>query len=311
MTKLIQRTLLAVALCFLFACESYRTPDGDLEAGGDWTSSGGDSWTPDGDNGDAQDDDDTSGDDDDTSGDDDTSSDDDDVDLLQEAKESLVGFYAMRARVARIQELPVFGETPAVTVSLGISEIYWQGGDLMLSEIGCHVEVDSDSVETIIPDAIPQSTPARVARINVFENDNGSFSWTRDRMSMAVGVTLEDANSEALPTSSDDERVFDQDNDGQPGITIFVNAMFSGEVYAVQRQRDEYVEGVVEEGELSALITDTSEQSVIGASIFALDTNLVQSNDPDESKSFIVMKHLDSVLTCDELFPLLDTIFIE
>ena len=181
----------------------------------------------------------------------------------------------------------------------------------MLSETGCHVEVDSDSVETIIPDAIPQSTPVRTGRLDVFENDNGSFGWSRERMSLAVGVTLEDADSEALPTTSDDARVFDLDGDGQPGITIFVNAIISGEIYAVQRQRDEYLEGLVEEGDLSALVHDTSEQSVIGASTFALNTNIIQSNDPDESKSFIVMKRLDNEISCEELFPMLDTIFSE
>lgn len=326
MQKLIQRVFLAAALSALFACGEHTVPEGDLETGGDWTNSGGDTWAPQdeqddtaGDE-DASEDDDTAG-DEDTADDEDTTGEDDGVDHgddeteeepvdpLEQAREDLVGFYAMRARVARIQELPIFGDTPAVTVSLGVSEIHWDGDDLMVSETGCHVEVESDSVDTIIPDAVPQSTPARTALVDVYDNGNGTFGWSREVMSTAVGATLVNPDSDALPTSASDSRVFDQDGDGNPGITVLINAIFSGEIYAVQRQRDEYVQGVIEGDDLSALVSDSSEQSVIGASTFALDTNVIQSNDPDANRSFVVMKRLDRELTCDELFPLLGTIF--
>jgi hypothetical protein len=49
-----------------------------------------------------------------------------------------------------------------------------------------------------------------------------------------VGAKLRRSN-DPLPSDPDDPRVFDQDGDGNPGVTIRVEGIVSGDMYIVQR----------------------------------------------------------------------------
>jgi len=49
------------------------------------------------------------------------------------------------------------------------------------------------------------------------------------------GAELEDPWTEALPTTPDDSRVVDFDQDGNPGYTIYVDSLINGTMWATQR----------------------------------------------------------------------------
>lgn len=102
--------------------------------------------------------------------------------------------------------------------------------------------------------------------------ENGSLRVKRPATPTPVGIWLDDPN-EALPEDRNDPRIWDQDQDGNPGFTVHIelkgeagDAQAGGEIYLVRREIFAYDLTVGDDGTLTGTITDTSEQLVVGAS---------------------------------------------
>ena len=81
----------------------------------------------------------------------------------------------------------------------------------------------------------------------------------------AIGANLASA-SDALPTAADDARVYDQDNDGQPGITIHLGGTLTpGNIYSVQSQITSIAAVAVSPTRLEGALTFTSKQTVLAS----------------------------------------------
>jgi hypothetical protein len=230
--------------------------------------------------------------------------------LADEIEDLVVGDYVLRLRLAAVQEAPFIGAIDTVTTSIGIARIARQDDDFVLTEQGCRVESDSgDTVVTTIPDEIPRSTPPAVAPLE-FRREGDALRWSRAEVITLVSVVLADPANDALPTEASDSRVTDQDSDGQPGVTVHVSGLASGDIYVVQRNRVAYEGGIVEaDGRFVALAADASDQSVIGASNPMLNQNVPTSPNPDPALSTVVLAPVGEAYDCDRAIAEADSLF--
>jgi hypothetical protein len=111
-----------------------------------------------------------------------------------------------------------------------------EGDRLHGAGVLCSVAIDNDSslVTTTIPDALKRALP--VPPIDAFVSEvDGEVKLSQRRHTVVVGAKLERITRDALPTSKDDARLDDLDGDGNPGVTIAIGGIVSGEIYAVRR----------------------------------------------------------------------------
>lgn len=73
------------------------------------------------------------------------------------------------------------------------------------------------------------------------------------------------APTDPLPTSATDPRVIDEDNDGNPGITVNVTGLATGSLYSVQRQTTAGTMVAVAADRFEGVLDFKSDQNVIGS----------------------------------------------
>jgi hypothetical protein len=140
--------------------------------------------------------------------------------------------------------------------------------------------------------------------------ENGAVRWSVPEVHGPVGWTWT-SPSDALPTSSSDPRVVDQDSDGNPGVTIDVTLSTSSfPVYVVQTDRDTFSGTADSHGNLTAVVVDGAQQNVIGSSnpIFAM-ASLTTEPDSDTSQNVASFVRVPSALACEDLLAQTGTLF--
>lgn len=214
----------------------------------------------------------------------------------------LAGSWAQRWTVASIDTLPVIGDVNASTTSLHRLTIEQHGLELLVRVETCRIEIDSgtDIIHEVIPDAFVASLGTAV-RTSWLEKDGSRYRFVQPRTYEIRGVRLKDAAHETLPTSQDDPRVHDQDQDGMPGMTVRVTGLVDGEVWVVQRDSHE-VDGVVTSADrIDGTIRWTKEQSVLGADNPLLTEALPSVPDPEPSRSSMETVRVTDDFGCAEL----------
>ena len=74
-------------------------------------------------------------------------------------------------------------------------------------------------MHVIIPDAFVAALPP-FTRTGTYVEAGGEHTYALPRFYLVQGANLTDEANEALPTAPDDPRVYDQDGDGKPGMTL-------------------------------------------------------------------------------------------
>lgn len=229
-------------------------------------------------------------------------------DVLEVAR-GLVGRYAIKKTRAIIQNVPVLGDTPTLTHSYGLGSIELAGDHVELVERYCRSVTDSPlRIRAIVPDALPRSMGELRQPISV-RAEGGVVRWSRDETVVVLGARLNDPWGDPLPLSAADARVFDQDRDGHPGVSIEVRGFVSGWIYVVQRSFDRY-DGVLDaDGHLQGLLDHASDSKIVAASSRLLRGEAPIRMDPDPSKSTIRLVPWVGESDCDTLLANLSTLF--
>jgi hypothetical protein len=227
---------------------------------------------------------------------------------------NLSGVWAMVQITSEIASIPIVGNRTRTTTT-HLRLIMEQREDtLSVLEINCGTNIDDGTmmVNTTIPDAFLRSlgVTERAARLEIVSEMDPStgnpsperrivFPWT----TQVLGARLEDPENEALPMDAADPRVFDQDNDGHPGMTVQVEIMglIGGEVYVVQRNRNRLMGTVVSRGFIRGTIEWETEQVILGASSPFLASGGQGSPDPDPERNFFLARRIDPMLDCTDI----------
>ncbi len=184
-----------------------------------------------------------------------------------------------------------------------------------VSTTPCHVEISGMGTVALagasfdIPDVVMTTTHLDDATFSASNSSNG-VSWVMSEIHGPIGWKWS-SPSDTLPTSAKDSRVFDQDSDGHPGVTMTVSGGgASAAVYFVQVQRDVLSGTVATNGDLVGTTVDTSDLAVIGsdnAAVAASSVSWVTDTNTADNSSRLV--HLTTPLTCQELVAQTSTLF--
>lgn len=213
----------------------------------------------------------------------------------------LAGSWVKLVSTSVLTETLVGDEEESKNVSVQRVDIEQEGQQLTFDTEVCSLEIieEAQLAETTIPDAFVESLDPPRRHGQVVDGQLEIFEEVQVR-----GVQFddgEDPRQQPLPTEPDDPRVFDQDGDGNPGVTIEVDATItSGEVYVVQRVVDRFEAPDVDEHEIAGIVDWQEEQEILDASDEELLLAEPQTRpNPDEEASYFRMQKLDDDAPAD------------
>lgn len=179
----------------------------------------------------------------------------------------------------------------------------------------CHIDITGtgtgglQGAMLVVPDAVTTTTHIDAATLSV-SSDGGAKEWSLTELHGPVGWKWS-SPSDATPTSAGDSRVFDQDMDGNPGVTMHL--WWAGTdypLYYVQAQRDVLSGSLAASGELTGVTVDSGDQNLIGGSTSALGGASVSwAADPNTADNSVRIVPVPAPLTCAQLTAQASTLF--
>ncbi|MEE2789593.1 MAG: hypothetical protein VX589_19800 [Myxococcota bacterium] len=223
------------------------------------------------------------------------------------AGSDVAGDYILQTKVTTIQTTPI-GDQTSVTTLNGYLNIAPDGaGGWTSTEYGCGGGSSTDGGVTItISQSLSETIPERVMPFRVF-SAGGMNRFARSEAAVAIGIMLANPLQESLPMNTMDPRIFDQDMDGQPGITVDVTvegalASLLGsadhKIYVMQINRNAMSGTIGADGSLTGALVDRSEQRILGASTMLLEMDLPARPDPNASNTFRAFKVDNAAIDC-------------
>lgn len=210
----------------------------------------------------------------------------------------------------------VIGDIKAVSVTeiIQIMKLKRNGDKVSVTTNVCSTKVDSGTqyVTINISDAYIKSLATAEYEYELAVN-GAAYNVHQPKYTIVNGAHLVNNETDTLPTDKADSRVFDQDKDTKPGMTINavgnIPVVFSGaaEMYIVQRGTT-IMDGVTKGTDtIEGGIIWTDEQSILDV------TNATLKNEktvtPDPAKSSFRSKKIDDSWTCVEILANKATIF--
>jgi hypothetical protein len=221
----------------------------------------------------------------------------------QRADTTFSGAWAGLKVLSDSATFPLVGEITRTTTLVQRLTIVQAGTSLTVSGTYCSADFDNGpALTTIIDPAFVRSLGA----ISVTGSIDALGTPTRFAQSWSTelhGVRLDNPERDLLPTSASDPRVFDQDHDGKPGITVHACALgaITGDVYIIERLRTRLEGQVVSPDRIEGRIEGTVEQVVLGATNALFLGGILSRPDPVSAHSFFVLERVDPVWGCQEI----------
>ncbi len=189
-------------------------------------------------------------------------------------------------------------------ISYGFNDFSVVDGELVDATTFCYSEQLTDQpIDISLSDGATQAIRPIPTPVTVTVTD-GIIRLQRPPTPTPVGIRLDDPANDALPSDPADPRIVDDDGDGKPGITvgIVVGDGFSGELYLTRREIFSYDVELSGPGRLDGVVTDESEQLVIGATDPAFLTSKAQwTQYPDLGRSPIYLRRVEGDWDCERL----------
>ncbi|MBU1069581.1 hypothetical protein KJ975_08440 [Myxococcota bacterium] len=222
----------------------------------------------------------------------------------------LAGTWAHIQLNGSLMNMPMVGVVNNKLISLVLVTMTQDGTTLSASEDVCDIKIESTTtmVTTIIPQAFVESMEPILKPVILSWNGN---AWVYNQPpSWAVqGIHLENIETDVMPTDQSDPRIFDQDLDSHPGLTVSVTGLLSGDIYVIQRGWNAMLSRELTTDHVFGYLTWENEQIVLDATNDILKDPIVQTVDPDETKSWFEFVRVDPGTTCLDLIDQKDTLF--
>ena len=200
-------------------------------------------------------------------------------------------------------------------VSLQLFDVTQTGTELSIAASWCdRYIVDPDApVRAVLPNEFVAALEDSTLEGSYSQDGAGTWHLEVSNWYMMQGAELEDiTNPELIPTEPDDPTVVDQDQDGQPGMTVELQGVMQGATYVVQWSRLS-LDGIpVSEDRIQGLL-DFDAREVVLASEPALIRDLVEPSipNPDACQSFFVLIRMPEDADCTAINEQRNTLFPE
>lgn len=187
-----------------------------------------------------------------------------------------------------------------ITRSYYLQEYTQNGDELTVTETLCNIEIDAPDAGTSIRlgPGFAAAQP-QVTRAGSIITGIDSYEFSLELTYIARGVELADLENEELPTDPTDPRVQDADNDGNPGLTLLLDGILTGQLFEVQRDFTELTGTQTSADRIEGLANWGSELSYLGSDPeFLLDLVGEALPDSDPSKHTFEIVRLPAGSDC-------------
>jgi hypothetical protein len=228
------------------------------------------------------------------------------------------GSYVAKITMRKVESVGALGSMNALVTLIGKFDVTADEAKQTVTAKAtyCHVELDGvgtgalTNSGVVTPDIVMTTTVLDPVPFTATRGSDGKVSWSMPEIHGPVGWAW-GGPGDPIPTASSDNRVRDQDNDGNPGVTTSVTLNEVGTpVYVVQTMRDVYQGAVEANGDLVGNVVDRSEQKVLGSPNPLLSVAaLVEQPDPNTADNIIRMRKVEKSLPCTDVVAQAGTLF--
>jgi hypothetical protein len=211
----------------------------------------------------------------------------------------------------RVDNVPVVTRLNSVAVDWVLVKATWSGGDLSWTFKWCAEEVNNfldsdikapDLVKIVVPDLAIDSTLVQILTAKSVPTLAPGATFDTSMLIDVRGARgLANPTTDPLPTYRDLTHQWDQDRDGNPGITKHSTGLLTGDLYGAQRTTAIYHVNVVDPTHLQGLLTTTAAATVLGATKPDLINDAVTSTHPDPTRTYFRAIRLDDGASCDDV----------
>ncbi len=197
------------------------------------------------------------------------------------------GTYVLIQESVSRTKLPVVADILTTTRTISLQKLSHQGERLVGDGEVCELTMSSSSdlVLTEIPLGFRRALPKTRIDAKLTKRD-GVVHFFQAPRTLVLGAKLASARDE-LPETPADKRVWDQDKDGHPGMTVKVSGLVSGDVYVASRSTSS-LEGKFVGGEFRGALRFRSEERILDATHPFLRSGGNSEPDPERSRFRLV-----------------------
>lgn len=223
---------------------------------------------------------------------------------------NLSGIWAQLVVSSQLSDVPFAGRVRQQTISVQRVIIKQNSETVRMEAQTCALEFDSGTslVQLRFPERFVNSLGIDIKKAQF---DPSTLSFVQPRTTYLRGVRLQDPERDPLPADPKDPRVFDQDGDGKPGMTLTASivGLFTAEIYIIQRDWNILRGQLTSSTTLDGLVEWGSEQVILGAtnSLF-LNPNPTFS-DTNPNNSFFRSTRVSAETSCEQIRAQRDQLF--
>jgi hypothetical protein len=219
----------------------------------------------------------------------------------------LTGTWVLETIGAQLVKVPAYAQPFHIkSVSVMLAQVVQTGDAVTFTGEYCdRIQHDDpqNPAKVVIADSW-RLTPSVFQRSGTFAPDlAGVATLVMPSYVEVFGARLTDQACEILPVDPADPRMFDDDNDGYPGISVQLTGLISGALRSVQRQSTALTGVVVAENRIEGGMAYLSDQSVVDSDPLVIKTLYAGSTafaDPAVCAStFVMIKVPDDAVPVD------------
>jgi hypothetical protein len=224
----------------------------------------------------------------------------------------LSGTWAQMQVASEIVKVPFIGEVTNRNITLLRLSQAQHGESLTVTAQICAIQVESGTplVSLVFPEAFISSLEVAVKPATIELTDSG-YRFFQPRFTSLRGVRLEEPELDPLPTEAADPRVFDQDGDGHPGLSVRITlfGFIRGEVYVIQRDWTALRGTADSPDRIDGLMEWGLEQVILGASNPVLRARSESYPDPVPEHSYFRTTRIPPEMDCAWIIAHQDALF--
>ena len=230
-----------------------------------------------------------------------------DVTVSTRPATSIAGHWAMEVKLRGITT-PIGEDWPITITSLVITEITPDGSAAYIQYCDQLTDVETTSPlrpESHLSEGLKEWSGGVVVP---FAKPSLDIMPAMDVLWLWGLHNMKDPMTDPLPTKPDDPLVWDQDEDGKPGVTINITKPIEGDRYIVRRGIWHLGQGTPDKDFLwiKGDLTSKIDMNALGATNQLLKTVAPITMDKDNS---YIMRRVPANFTCRDLLSHVDTIF--
>ncbi|MFT6399486.1 MAG: hypothetical protein ACJAYU_004253 [Bradymonadia bacterium] len=208
----------------------------------------------------------------------------------------LAGRWVLVQTTTTVSRVVSIGRVRTTTRAVMFYDLEDDGSSLNGHGTLCEVDVQTGSpfVYTELPSALVRVLNAPVLSASV----DAAGTFLQPRSYSVLGVELDDPRVDELPQEPDDPRVIDCDGDGNPGGTVRISGIVSGEVYVAQRSWSELEGRVTSPDTIEGQVRFDEDQVILGASRRILRSGPPTEPDDDPERNWFRLVRLADGADC-------------